>query len=181
MFQHVKSKFINPSKTRHWRRCLGCGHGFPCRQPVRSFTTLLSSLKENMFGSTFYNTTNLSVHISNHTPTVALVIMTIHHSEPTIIQWTCNQNIWYLMCWDNSRTCNCMPKACSLICTEPHALVLHTWYCGRCSGTKDSFTGHFFLSQLRINDVKDMLARRFMLKETRRYQSNSLCASLANY
>ena len=44
--------------------------------PVNSvFTSFFSSLKENMFGSTFYNTTNLPVHISNYTPTVALVIM----------------------------------------------------------------------------------------------------------
>ena len=41
-------------------------------------------------------------------------------------------------------------------------------------------TAYVTTTLLRINDVKDVLVQRFMLKETRRYQSNGLYASLAN-
>ena len=64
MLQYVKPNFINPMLkhvTLEMLQDKAVGMAFPLDSQY-FFATFLSSLKENMFDATFYNTTNWSVH-----------------------------------------------------------------------------------------------------------------------
>ena len=76
MFQHVNPKFINLllKHTCHWRRCLVCGHGLPCKQCFYLFPLIFEGIKTCLVQLS----TTLPTYqymLSNYTPTVALVIM----------------------------------------------------------------------------------------------------------